>query len=139
MAKILIVDDEPSQVKGLKILLVAKGHTVVTASAVDDAIEVYRSNQDIDLLITDCSMSINSGEAHVPNAGAVLLRELKDLGYCGKSVLVSSVSTCDGEHFTWKRVSKPFDIQVFVGWVHELLTSGESQKEYQEFKRERMA
>ena len=59
--RILIVDDTPEILRGLKRLLNHEGHMVVTAVDGDDALEKLRKADDIQLIITDLCMPILDG------------------------------------------------------------------------------
>lgn len=56
MARILVVDDEPSMREYLEILLSRDGHDVLTAHNGRDALERFRASDDIDLVLSDVRM-----------------------------------------------------------------------------------
>ncbi len=60
MARILVVDDEPSMREFLQILLSKQGHEVLTAGDVASALERFRSD-DFDLVVSDLRLGRESG------------------------------------------------------------------------------
>ncbi|HTP52583.1 MAG TPA: sigma-54 dependent transcriptional regulator [Anaeromyxobacteraceae bacterium] len=60
MARILVVDDEPSMREFLQILLRKDGHEVVTAADVSGALERFRGG-DFDLVVSDLRLGRESG------------------------------------------------------------------------------
>jgi two-component system response regulator PilR (NtrC family) len=60
MARILVVDDEPSMREFLQILLSKQGHEVLTAGDVTSALERFRTD-DFDLVVSDLRLGRESG------------------------------------------------------------------------------
>jgi DNA-binding NtrC family response regulator len=69
MARLLLVDDEPSILNVLSTLLRAEGYEVTTAAGGDKALEIL-ANQDFDLMLSDIRMS--------PINGIELLRKVRE-------------------------------------------------------------
>lgn len=63
MATILVVDDDPDTVDLYSIVLMAKGHTVLTASSLQTAVQVGYRHKGIDLLVTDLHLTDGKGDA----------------------------------------------------------------------------
>jgi len=61
MAKILLVDDEPSILSVLSTLLKAEGYTVTTALGGEKAKEILAANEEFDLMISDIRMNPVNG------------------------------------------------------------------------------
>ena len=61
MARILIIDDETTIVRVLSRLCTRIGHEVIECQDVEHAIQVMRSNEQFDLIITDIIMPGQSG------------------------------------------------------------------------------
>ena len=61
MARILVVDDEPSMREFLEILLMGSGYTVDTAGGGIEAVAKISGNDDYDLVITDLQMPRGNG------------------------------------------------------------------------------
>ncbi len=59
--KILVVDDEDSVCKAIKMMLEFDGHKVQTSDSAEKAIEVVKNDQ-FDLVITDYSMGAMKGD-----------------------------------------------------------------------------
>ena len=60
MANILLIDDEPSILKTLKIFLTGKGHTVYTAQTGNEGLSLYEQHQP-DLVILDIRLPDRDG------------------------------------------------------------------------------
>ncbi len=58
---ILLVDDESAQLMLLQMLLVQEGYHVLTASNGQEALELFRKNPDIRLVVTDLNMPVMDG------------------------------------------------------------------------------
>ncbi len=99
MARILIVDDETAILTVLRVLINNLGHETVTFLDGGEAIQAIRSDETIDLIISDLRMSGVSGvdvitavKKHRPNTPVLVIsaylcedtwREVKELGACG--------------------------------------------------------
>ncbi len=99
MARILIVDDEVSILTVLRVLINNLGHEAVTCSDGGDALQIIRSDDTIDLVISDLRMSGVNGmdvtaavKKQRPNTPVLVVsaylteenwREAKELGVCG--------------------------------------------------------
>jgi CheY-like chemotaxis protein len=59
--KILVVDDEPMQLKSMRMGLRTEGHLVVTALSAEEALELMNAEPGFDLIITDYLMPGMSG------------------------------------------------------------------------------
>lgn len=59
--KILVVDDEPMQLKSMRIGLRTEGYTVVTTESGEEALNLLKSDPAVDLIITDFLMAGMSG------------------------------------------------------------------------------
>src|SRR5438034_2560183 len=106
MAKILVVDDEPSMVDVLCTLLRGQGHEVIPASAGDRAIELMPQISP-DLIITDIKMA--------PVGGMEVLRAAKQYDPGMGVILITAYATVENAVEAMKMgaydyVSKPFKI-----------------------------
>jgi DNA-binding NtrC family response regulator len=106
MAKILVVDDEPSMVDVLCTLLRGQGHEVIPCNAGDKAIELM-PNINPNLIITDIKMS--------PVGGMEVLRAAKEYDPGVGVIMITAYATVESAVEAMKigaydYVSKPFKI-----------------------------
>ena len=106
MARILVVDDEPSIVSVLSTLLGKKGHEVVPSTGADEALELIRKER-FDLMLTDIKMK--------PVNGLELLAEMRAVSPVTSVVLITgygsiktAVEAMRGGAFDY--VTKPFKL-----------------------------
>jgi len=118
---ILLVEDEPAVLSLMGTALERRGYRILKASAAGEAIDVYRSHQDIRLLVTDVVLPGGVGGRDL---AATLCEERPDL----KVLLISGYSAefsgresrhQPGEHF----LQKPFTPALFVDRVRACLDS----------------
>jgi CheY-like chemotaxis protein len=115
---ILLVDDEEVILEVSKELLEAMGYRVLTADNGEEAVEVYRKNRDIDIVVLDMVMpNMGGGEAY---------DRLKEINPDIK-VLLSTGFSIDGEATEiLKRgcdgfIQKPFRINELAEKIGEIL------------------
>lgn len=99
--KILAVDDEPIILLGTDAMLQALGHEVVITHAPQTALELLRSGQQFDLLISDYEMPELTGAKLAEEAQAIL-PELSVILATGRLVLEDEIRP------EWVLLSKPF-------------------------------
>lgn len=117
--KILVVDDEPSDLEMIRDSLEGQGHRVFTASDGEAARELYKENSPIDLLVTDVAMTPVNG-CDLANGLINLQPDLKVMfvsGYTGAEVLRQG--SVAGVKATFLR--KPFTRERLVYEVREFL------------------
>lgn len=121
MAKILVIEDDPSLQELLQSTLEDEGHEVLAASEGNEAIELFR-NQEFDLVITD---------VRLPGLdGVEVLRRLEKIqkkircivitGYASEDVPIRSMRL--GVH---DYLFKPFSLRYFLKSVERVLESRE--------------
>lgn len=116
-ANILVVDDEPSIVRLVSVLLAAQGHSVQSACDGLGAIE-SASARPIDLLVTDVRMHGMDGMS--------LARELALRQPGLKIIFMSgffSEADCRPESVpgTWEYIAKPFSLPELLSLVNRVL------------------
>jgi CheY-like chemotaxis protein len=91
MSKIAIIDDDPDIVEATTLLLESKGHTVVTAGNVVEAVSLVESELP-DLILLDVMMD-------EPDDGFYLANKFRKLGFKTPIILLTSVSKSLGFDF----------------------------------------
>jgi DNA-binding response OmpR family regulator len=91
MPKVAIIDDDPDIVEANCILLEANGFTVCSASSVDEAIALVRSERP-DLIILDVMMQ-------EPDDGFYLANRFRKDGVAAPIIMLTSVSKAIGFNF----------------------------------------
>jgi CheY-like chemotaxis protein len=117
--KILVVDDEPSDLDMIRDNLQGEGHKVLTAADGEAAKQLYRDNSPIDLLVTDVAMTPING-CDLANSLINLQPDLKVMfvsGYTGAEVLRQG--SVAGVKATFLR--KPFTREGLIYQVREFL------------------
>jgi CheY-like chemotaxis protein len=121
MAKILIVDDEETDRVGLAAVLEQAGHTVLTASDGDEALEIFLA-QRVRLVVTDMVMPGRDGLS--------LISALKSVDPGAEIIAISGKSRVqlEASKFFGARtvLTKPIDPVDFVAVVEEIVGSGDS-------------
>jgi len=117
MARILIVDDEPSMREYLQILLSKQGHEVLTAGDVASALERFR-NDDFDLVVSDLRLGRESG--------LDILKGVKESSPQAEVVMVTAFATTENAVQAMKLgaydyVLKPFKNEEFLLVVEKAL------------------
>ena len=117
---VLIVDDEPSIRMLVSEVLTDLGYTAIEAADGASALPVLRSNQRIDLLVTDVGLPGGMNGRQVADFGRAVRPELKVLfitGYAEKSVM------SDGDlGYGMAILTKPFAMETLAAGVKDLLT-----------------
>ncbi len=106
--KILVVDDEPMQLKSMKIGLRTEGHSVVTAESAEEALKMLKSDPAIDLIITDFLMA--------GMTGLDLLKTIRALKSAIPVILMTAYGKKDLVVEAWKNqcsgfIEKPFSLE----------------------------
>ncbi|MEA2063423.1 MAG: sigma-54 dependent transcriptional regulator [Gemmatimonadota bacterium] len=135
MNHILIVDDEPSLLTTLEVLLSREGFTVTAACGGGEGLDALcpDSARPIDLVITDIKMpEVN---------GLDVLRAAKKLDPCLPVVLITAhadqqmaIEACNEGAYYF--LEKPFENRRLVGICREALDFGKADRKYSARKRE---
>lgn len=112
---VLVVDDEPQLRMMLTHFLGQEGFTVLTAGCGSEAISLFRSHPEIDLLITDILMPGMDG----PSLAAALRSIKPDLAV----LLMSGNCDCKQIENGFTFVSKPFSFMDVLSKVKSLTRS----------------
>lgn len=116
-SQILVVDDDPLIAMSTIEMLEDLGHTVIEANSGAAALEIIRSGEAIDLLITDYSMPRMSG-AELIHAARALRPELPVILASGYADLPGDVKLDVG------RLGKPYDQRQLADQIKLALTRG---------------
>jgi PAS domain S-box-containing protein len=103
--KILLTEDDASVAVITETMLKNLGHQVTRANAARQALEILRSEQPFDLLITDIAMPGGMNGMELAREASILRPELKTLlisGYAGESI--DELATTE----TWPFLRKPY-------------------------------
>jgi CheY-like chemotaxis protein len=112
MATVLVVDDEPVIRSLVTEVLQGEGHLVFSAGCGTQALSLFRSHSEIDLLISDIAMPEMDGPA--------LAKRLRD-ERPGLPVLLMSGSCQNGQvNSRFEFLSKPFSITELLTRVRRL-------------------
>lgn len=106
MANILLIDDEPSILKTLKIFLTGKGHTVDTAQTGNEGLSLYEQHQP-DLVILDIRLPDRDG--------LDILRQIQDEESLAKVIMITAYQDMETAIQAMKSgaydyIRKPLDI-----------------------------
>ena len=134
MARILVVEDNPTMREGLEQMLLRAGHEVMTAADGPAALAVCREHP-MDLVITDFKME--------GMTGLELLESLRKQAFPGDPdvVLITAYGTIDIAVDAMQRgavdfITKPFDTDEFKVKVEKALRTRELMRERDAFKAE---
>lgn len=118
MARILIVDDEPSIVECLRDLLESRGHFVLEAGCLSDAVTIVRSSA-IEVAFIDGQFPRNEGDRSVGNFGPLLAKQARTLGV--RTILVSAdLDLVEAERRAgFEALGKPFGLQDILAAANE--------------------
>ncbi len=123
-AKILVVDDEFKMRRLIRNFLEVNGHKVVEAADGEEALDVFYSNKDIDLVILDVMMPKISGFD--------VLMEIRSSSSVPVIMLTARVQECDEimgyDIGADQYITKPFSLKVLVAKVEALLRRTMSQQ-----------
>jgi len=115
---ILIADDDPDFIQGIKEVLESSGYTVVIAGNGREAVERIKSNG-IDVLILDVRMPVLNG--------LETYRELKNLGYSIPTIIITAYAREEATALDTLRslsvtgiLTKPFDPEDLVRAVESI-------------------
>jgi DNA-binding NtrC family response regulator len=122
-ATILVVDDEPEVRKLVTAMLTRNGYKVLTADTGENAIRLFRNNQDVALLLTDVVAPGMSGPMIADEIAAIKpdIKVLFMSGYDGTQVVQRYVVEKN-----YSLLIKPFTMDQLEGKVREAL--GERDK-----------
>ena len=118
MAKILIVEDSPDNMKLFRALLAARGHTVSGLCGGEGLLETIRGSVP-DLVLMDIQLPGKDGFA--------LLREIRDSAYAGLRVLALTAHAMSGDRERAMEagfdgyITKPIDIRSFPREVEQAI------------------
>ena len=118
MATVLVVDDEATLRQMLKDVLENLGHTVLSATAPDEAIQICRDRQEpIHVMLTDLSLPIMNGvqlATHVkllcPDMAIILMSAVPMLNDIDPNTLPPNT----------KLLKKPFDLTALEDMLSDL-------------------
>jgi CheY-like chemotaxis protein/anti-sigma regulatory factor (Ser/Thr protein kinase) len=117
--RVLLVEDEPSVLNAMTMLLKIEGFDVIAASTAAEAIKCLQENADIDLLITDFHLEIGrTGTDVIAAARAVLGDSLKAILVTGDTSSAVRELQCD---VNLRITSKPINSDELLRLVTELL------------------
>ena len=121
MKKILIIDDEEAIVELLEMVVLDElDLEVITASSGNEAIELLKSNSEIDLLVSDYSMPNGTGgDVYQYNKShSKLPFILLSGGFLSDHEDMAGFSEQTIPHF---QVDKPFQVDLFIGAIKKCL------------------
>src|ERR1019366_697949 len=81
MKTILLVEDDPLSANRLQAYLQKRGHTVLTAGTVRQAIRLLTSRKDIDTAVVDLVLPVEDDEPPQSTAGIRLVTDIRKLGH----------------------------------------------------------
>lgn len=119
-ARILVVDDNPQNLKLVRILLEAEGHEVVTAAHADEAMRVLEQGELPHLILMDVQMPGTDGLSLTRQLKAnaryerVVIVALTAYAMKGDDLKVTAAG-CDGY------ITKPIDVSTFPDLVGSYL------------------
>ena len=117
MANILLIDDESSILKTLKIFLDGKGHTVYTAQTGNEGLSLYERHQPA-LVILDIRLPDRDG--------LDILRQIQDKESLAKVIMITAYQEMDTaiqamKHGAFEYICKPLDIEELENAVERAL------------------
>jgi CheY-like chemotaxis protein len=120
--KVLVVDDEPEIRKLVTAMLARNGYRVLSADSGENALRLFKSNPDTDLLLTDVVSPGMSGPMIADQISA-LKPDIKVLfmsGYDGTQVVQRYVVEKG-----YSLLTKPFSMEQLEGRVRAVLAAGQ--------------
>lgn len=120
MAQILLAEDDTSMLSFLQMALERGGHSVKTAENGTQALEILKTDQEFDLLLTDIVMPGIDG-IELSQKAADLRPGLKIMFITGFSAVAIGRKDFDNENE--KILSKPFHLNDLVKQVDTLLAA----------------
>lgn len=112
--RILVVDDNPGVTGFIDTLLSNEGYDVVTTSAADDALSLFReSSAPFDLVISDVTLPGMSGQA--------MLKEMRRRDPFVGVVVCTGLTHIDGRQTDWRLLHKPLKRDTLLTVVSSLL------------------
>lgn len=115
---VLVVDDEPSNLRLMRLALEWKGYVVITAEGIDEALRAF--NPQVDLLIADVRLKHGTG-FELARQLATQKPELKILFTSGAEINLGAATV---EH---SFLPKPFTIHPFLTAVENALEISHAQ------------
>jgi CheY-like chemotaxis protein len=122
--KVLVVDDEPEIRKLVTAMLARNGYRVLSADSGENALRLFKSNPDTDLLLTDVVSPGMSGPMIADQISA-LKPDIKVLfmsGYDGTQVVQRYVIEKG-----YSLLTKPFSMEQLEAKVRAVLSPGEQK------------
>ncbi|MEA2014410.1 MAG: response regulator [Thermodesulfobacteriota bacterium] len=122
MARILLVDDEEDVLATLRVLIKSEGHKVIAIREGLEALELIRSSEKFDLLVTDLRMAPVDGMELIEMART----ERPEMGIVVISAYLDDDTTRKVESLGCRlHIKKPFIIDEVVNAIHdELIRTG---------------
>ncbi|GAC1347347.1 MAG: hypothetical protein NVSMB18_32050 [Acetobacteraceae bacterium] len=119
---VLVVDDEPTIRMLVREVLQARGYVVLEAGDGQAALGVLRSDQRVDLLVTDVGLPGGTNGRQVADAGRAVRPALKTLFMTGyaESAVLSHANLAAGTQI----LTKPFAMEALADRVGQLLSDG---------------
>src|SRR5262245_43089107 len=118
MPRVLVIDDDVSLLRMLRLSLLSEGFDVTTAQDGQDALDKLQgSEDDFDVIVLDLQMPVMDGRT--------FYREMRANGY-DIPVLILSAYRADearAELAAEASLNKPFDPDILLGRLHELIAS----------------
>lgn len=109
MLKILLVEDSAIQRNMVVNHLSSRGHNVLTASTIDMAIETYKNNSPIDLVIADVNLEFEDGIDLVKDLHRSYPGEFKSLIVSSLNVKPQILRAREAGAMAWIVKPIPFD------------------------------
>lgn len=122
--KVLVVDDEPEIRKLVTAMLARNGYRVLSADSGENALRLFKSNPDTDLLLTDVVSPGMSGPM-IADQISTLKPDIKVLfmsGYDGTQVVQRYVIEKG-----YSLLTKPFSMEQLEAKVRAVLANGEQK------------
>ena len=107
IGKILVVEDDATILRIVTTMLESSGHTVVSAADGEQALDVFRRDQGIELVLTDIEIPIMSG--------IMLASHILSLDLHVPIVFMSGCPLDLGPRFTF--IAKPFRVNDLLGTI----------------------
>lgn len=118
---VLVVDDEATLRMLVADVLIEHGYTVVEAADGAAGLEILRSTQKIDLVITDVGLPGGMNGRQMADAGQALRPDIKTLFITGYAETAAIGDKALGP--AMQVLTKPFSIDVLVARVRELMNA----------------
>ena len=130
---ILIVEDNPNMRESCGKLLRLEGYVAIEAANADEAIEIIRGRDDIDIVLTDLKMTGMDGVA--------LLKEIKQIDDRVEVILMTGYGTVKSAveammHGAADYITKPFDTTELLSTIGKIVQLGGLREEVSRLRSE---